>query len=230
MRRTEDGIRRQVRFRRSKIIFFVVLTALSATYIGGCRGAGTWLVKAEVPPGADAIVLLMGSFPERVLEATDQYHKGIARRILIVYESMGPYQMLVSRGAEVIRTTEQAHNAAVTLGVPADSITMLPGDARSTLDEALAVRSFIKDKPDIDTLLLVSSPAHMRRAAMIFKSALRNLPDEVYVGCVPSSYSGFNPDRWWRRKEDVQTVLSEYLKITSFVLFEKRELNKRITG
>ncbi len=209
---------------KSGVVFSLILISLAAVYISGCRRAGTWLVKEALPAHADAMVLLMGSFPERVLEAADLYHEGKAGRILIVYEGMGPYHILESRGAEVIRTTEQAHNAAVALGVPADSITMLPGDARSTLDEALAVRSFIKDKPDIDTLLLVSSPAHMRRAAMIFKSALRNLPDEVYVGCTPSSYSGFNPDRWWQRREDIQVVLSEFLKIGIFQLIEKRRL------
>ena len=192
------------------------MIAISAVYIGGCRRAGTWLVKEDVPPHADAMVLLMGSFPERVLEAADLYHEGKAGRMLIVYEGMGPYQMLESRGAEVIRTTEQARNAAVALGVPADSITMLPGDARSTIDEALAVREYLRGTPGIDTILLVSSPAHMRRSVMIFNAALRNLPEPVYIGCSPSSYSAFNPERWWRRKEDIQSVLSEFLKIGSF--------------
>lgn len=213
-----------MRFTRSKIIFLILLIAISAVYIGGCRRAGTWLVKREVPTHADAIVLLMGSFPERVMEAADLYHEGKAASMLIVYESMGPYQQLESRGAEVIRTTQQAHDAAVALGVPADSITMLPGDARSTIDEAKAVKSYIRDKPNIDTLLLVSSPAHMRRSSMIFEAALRNLPREVVVGCSPSSYSGFKPDKWWRRREDIQVVLSEYVKIGIFQLIEKRRL------
>jgi len=158
------------------------------------------------------------------MEAADLYHEGKAARMLIVYESMGPYQQLESRGAEVIRTTQQARDAAVALGVPADSITMLPGDARSTIDEAKAVKSYIRDKPDIDTLLIVSSPAHMRRSSIIFKVALRNMPGEVVVGCSPSSYSGFNPDKWWRRREDIQVVLSEYVKIGIFQLIEKRRL------
>jgi len=64
----------------------------------------------------------------------------------------------------------------------------------------------------------------MRRAELIFKYSLGDLPVPVTVGCSPSSYSGFNPDKWWRRKEDIQFVMSEYLKIYSFRLFEKREL------
>lgn len=209
---------------KTRLIFFLILIVLAAGWIDGCRRAGKWLVKEDVPPHADAIVLLMGSFPERVLEAADLYHEGKAGRMLIVYESMGPYMMLESRGAGVIRTTQQANDAAVALGIPADSITMLPGDARSTIDEAIAVRAYLKDKPAIDTLILVSSPAHMRRSSMIFNSALRNVQAPVYVGCCPSTYSGFNPEKWWRRREDIQSVLSELVKICSYQMLEKKNI------
>ena len=202
---------------------------ITILYVGGCRRAGIWLVKEDVTGHADAIVILMGSFTDRVLETVDLYHQGKADRLLIVYESMGPYLLLESRGADVIRTTEQARDAAVALGVPVDSITMLPGEARSTLDEALIVRDYLKAKSDIDTLILVSSPAHMRRAMMIFRSAMKYAGIPVLVGCSPSAYTNFNPEKWVKNKEDIQIVLTEYLKITSFVLFERkgiRDLNK----
>jgi len=211
--------RRKTRY----IIFSIVLFTVT---IGGCRRAGRWLVKEERPPRADALVILMGSFPERVLQAYDLYYDGRADRIVIVEESMGPYQNLEERGVRIETNSEQAVRSLITLGVPADSITLLPGDARSTLDEAVAVRDFLYHKPGADTLILVSSAAHMRRAALIFNRALRSQPVPVTIGCSPSSYSGFNPDKWWRRKEDIQSVMSEYLKICSFLLFEKRELKR----
>ena len=211
--------RRKTRY----IIFSIVLFTVT---IGGCRRAGRWLVKEELPPRADALVILMGNFPERVLQAFDLYRDGRADRIVIVEESMGPYQNLEERGVRIETNSEQAVRSLITLGVPADSITLLPGDARSTLDEAVAVRDFLYHKPGADTLILVSSAAHMRRAALIFNRALRYQPVPVTIGCSPSSYSGFNPDKWWRRKEDIQSVMSEYLKICSFMLFEKRELKR----
>ncbi len=203
--------------------YLVILILLATSITGFCR-AGRWLMEKDIPVKSDAIVLLMGNFPERVLEAADVYSNGLADRLIIVYESMGPYRELESRGASIVRTTDQARDAAVALGVPADSIIMLPGDARSTLDEAISVRDYLKLNPSVDTLILVSSPAHMRRAYMIFRAALRNSPQKIFVGCSPSSYSDFNPGKWWRRKEDVQSVLSEYVKIISFVLFEHRQL------
>ena len=201
-----------------------MLIVLTLLYIGGCRNVGVWLAREDVPPHADAMVLLMGTFPERVLQAVDLYHQGVADKMIIVYEGMGPYQTLEARGARVIRTTEQARDAAVALGVPEARITMLPGNARSTLDEAIAVRDYLVNQPTTDTLILVSSPAHMRRSYIIFRTVLRKKEQPVYIGCSPSDYSGFNPDKWWRRKEDIQAVLTELVKICSFRLFEKRGL------
>ena len=60
---------------KSRIIFFMLLLSLAILYVGGCRRAGEWLVKENVPVHADAMVLLMGSFPERVLEAVDLYQR-----------------------------------------------------------------------------------------------------------------------------------------------------------
>jgi len=214
---------------KSWVYIMGTLLIITILYVGGCRRAGSWLVKEDVPAHADAMVILMGGFPDRVLETVDLYHDGKAGRLIIVEESMGPYLLLEARGADVIRTTEQARDAAVALGVPADNISMLPGEARSTLDEALIVRDYLRDKPDIDTLVLVSSPAHMRRAMMIFRSAMKYAGIPVLVGCSPSAYTNFNPEKWWKNKEDIQIVLTEYLKITSFVFFERkgiRDLNK----
>ena len=139
---------------------------------------------------------------------------------------MGGYLRLEERGVRIISTTDQARDAAVRLGIPADSITVLPGDARSTLTEAVVVRDYLSDKPETDTLILVSSPAHMRRASMIFKAAFRDSETPLVIGCSPSAYSSFKAEKWWRSKEDIQVVLSEYVKMASFVLFEKRVLKK----
>jgi uncharacterized SAM-binding protein YcdF (DUF218 family) len=209
---------------KNKGIFFGILLIITALYVGGCRRAGIWLVKEDVPAHADAMVLLMGGFPDRVLQAVDLYNEGKADRLLIVEESMGPFNMLETRGADIISNSEQAANSLVILGIPADSITVLPGDARSTLDEAIAVRNFLLGKPKLDTLLLASSAPHMRRASIIFRAALKNTDYPVYIGCSPSIYSNFNAKRWWRDKEGIQTVLTEYAKMASFVLFERRKL------
>jgi len=205
----------------------LVLVALSAAYIGGCRRAGTWLVKESVPSHADALVLLMGNFTDRVLKTADLYRSGIADRVIIAEESMGGYKGLTDRGVKIISHTSQAVRSLVALGVPADSITILRGDARSTLDEAVIVRDYIGTNPGLDTLILVSSPYHLRRSSVIFGKAFKEAGLTVFTGTSGSgTYTGFDADRWWRSKEDIQHVLTEVIKIGSFVTVEGRRLKR----
>jgi uncharacterized SAM-binding protein YcdF (DUF218 family) len=211
---------------KSRIFIFGVLFIIIISYVGSCRKAGQWLVKEDEPVNADAIVILMGTIPDRVLQTADLYKQGLARKVIIVEASMGAYKALKVRGAHIISNTEQVRNALVAIGIPADSIIILPGDATSTQMEAMIIREYLKNKPVIDTILLVSSAQHTRRASMIFKTAFRNSEKPVYILCSPSTYTNFDAKNWWRSKEGIQTVLMEYVKMANFVLFDRRELKK----
>jgi len=208
---------------KSRLIFLISAVLLSLLYAGGCRRAGVWLAKEDVPPHADALVVLMGAFPERALQAFDMWEEGFADTILIVEEYMGELEKLKERGVSVVSNSEQAASSLVALGVPAPAIAILPGDARSILDEAVAVKKYLDSGFDADTLILVSSPPHMRRAAIIFRETLRYPDRSVAVGCKPSNYSSYNGAQWWRRKEDIQSVVSEFIKICNFEIIEKHK-------
>lgn len=137
---------------------------------------------------------------------------------------MGAYRALEGRGIRLISNTDQVRNSLIRLGVPADSIVILPGDARSTMEEAEAIRKYLESDMRIDTLVLVSSAYHMRRAGMIFEAALRKSGREMTVLCSPSEYTNFRARGWWKHKEEIQAVISEYLKIGSFVFIERGRL------
>jgi uncharacterized SAM-binding protein YcdF (DUF218 family) len=195
-------------------------------FLGSCRKAGTWLVMKDNPVHADAIVILMGSISDRILQATDLYKQGSAREVIIVEESMGAYRALEERGVQIISNTRQVRDALVTLGIPADGITTLQGDATSTQMEAMIIKEYISDKPGIDTIIIVSSADHTRRASMIFNAAFRNVEEPVTILCSPSAYTNFDAEKWWRGKEGIQVVVSEYVKIANFLLFERRKLQR----
>jgi len=202
-------------------ILAIVLIALLLLF----RGAGTWLVKSDPPVHADAMVMLMGGIaPDRILESADHYNSGLAGRLLIVQESMGAYSALEKRGAHIISNTEQTVSAAMALGIPADSILVLPGDARSTQTEAIIIRDYLKNSRGIDTLTLITSADHSRRAFLIFSKALRKAGLPVVVLSNPSRYSGFNPRGWWKRKEDTQAVVMEWVKLANYWLIDKSTL------
>jgi uncharacterized SAM-binding protein YcdF (DUF218 family) len=185
-------------------------------------------VKEDHPGHADVMVMLMGSLTDRILHTADLYHEDVAHKVWIVEDRMGHDDILEERGVQIMSNSTRARFALIDLGIPADSIILLPGGANSTRMEAEIVRDYMRTQHVIDTLLLVSSSGHTRRAHKIFKAAmspLREINNNPFVvSCSPSTYSSFHPDKWWKSKEDVQTVITENLKMMNFFLFEKREL------
>jgi len=211
---------------RRRIYIVAVVTVILVLAVGSCRKAGTWLVKDDQVHHADVMVLLTGSISDRVLQTADLFSEGVADRVWIVEEAMGANRILEERGVVLISNSTQVKNALISLGIPADNIEILPGDANSTRMEAEIVRSYLRTRSGLDKLLLVTSADHTRRANKIFKAAFKNMeePPELYSSA--SKYTSFHPEKWWRDKEDIQDVVREYMKLLNFALFEKRELRK----
>ena len=210
--------------KKKSAILITILVIISTGLLLIMRNAGTWLVKKDIPNHSDAIVMLMGSIPDRVLETLDTYKAGLSDRIILVEESMGAYRELEKRGVQMISNTVQCSTALVKLGVTADHITGLPGDARSTQQEATIIREYLKTQPGIDTITLVTSADHTRRASMIFEKAFRKQGMSIVVQSSPSKYSSYTGIGWWKNKEGIQTVLMEYIKMGNFWFFERRRL------
>ncbi len=212
------------RFYKLAVIILILILA-----VGSCRKAGTWLVKTDKPEHADVLFMLMGSISDRVLQIADLYQEKKAGEVWIVKEGMGAMAILEERGVQIISTTREVQGYLISLGIPTDSIVIIPGGAISTQMEATLLRDYLasltaSNQAGIDTLLLVSSASHMRRASMIFSAAVKPLDNPPVICTCPSAYSNFNAEKWWRNREDIQDVFFEYLKIANFVLFEKRDL------
>jgi len=182
----------------------------------GMRNAGYWLIRNDAPRHAGTMVVLMGSIGDRALQASDLYGDSITRHVLVVEEGMQARLPLTLRGVQILSNTTQCKNAMVQLGIPADSINIIPGDVLSTAMEAIAVASYLKKHPVGDTIVLVTSPDHTRRAALIFENAFHKAGLHVTVTCSPSPYNSFNPKGWYTRKEDIQQVVFEYIKLAAF--------------
>ncbi|RLD72613.1 MAG: YdcF family protein, partial [Bacteroidetes bacterium] len=180
---------------------------------------GTFLVRQDQPEKADVMVILMGNIPDRTLEAYDLYKKGLPRKILIVMAGRYGIEAFRKKGILLDGQTAIARKALIGLGVPADSIIILPGDAKSTRDEAVAVRKYAELHPQLDTLLLVSSSYHSRRATFVFNKTLGKLDHPVTVISCPSKYTGFHSKNWWRDRESAKLVFLEYLKLVNTWFF-----------
>lgn len=113
---------------------------------------------------------------------------------------------------------------AIQSGVPSEKVIILPGDALSTQDEAIQVREYLKDRKDIDALIMVTSQSHSGRAKKIFAKAMRSLDREVRISSSPTVYDDFDAKCWWKDREDLKNGLLEYLKLFNIYLKEQFEL------
>jgi uncharacterized SAM-binding protein YcdF (DUF218 family) len=89
------------------------------------------------------------------------------------------------------------------------------------LDEANLMLNFLKQYQNINRVALVTSSYHSRRAYMILKDRLSNLDREVSIDVYSNKFTNFNANQWWRSKKDAVFVVTEYMKICSFLIWEK---------
>ena len=87
------------------------------------------------------IVLLMGSCPDRMLQAVDLYNEGYSGEIIMVRNMVRGYDMVAIMGVEIPLDTEIMKVVVAQLGVDADDIKIIPGDALSAQDEVISVRA-----------------------------------------------------------------------------------------
>lgn len=197
------------------IIFLIALIPFS----------GPWLQRADKLKPADAVMMLMGSIGDRVLYTNDLYDQHYAQRIIFAEEYNSGLKALRQKGVSIDGTTQLVHSAFLQLAVPDSVITVIPGDANSTLKEALLLSDYFKQKYKDRTrplrIIIVSSPAHTRRAGMIFRRALRRLPFPVEIIMAPSPYGQSITYTWVLYREQIQDVMGEYVKLTAWLLIER---------
>lgn len=206
---------------RKIIIALVVLVML---LILSYPRLGQWLVAEDDVVKSDIIVVLMGSVADRILQAVDLYQEGEADKIVMVNSHRDAYDELLNRDVEIPGNAQLSQTAANSLGVPNEDIIILEGDAKSTQDEALVVREFLRYNDEIDSMILVTSKYHSARAKKIFTKALDSLNRDIRILSSPTQYDSFNPKYWWRNREDAKRVITEYMKLVNFYVREQFEL------
>jgi len=56
---------------------------------------------------------------------------------------------------------------------------------------------------------------------MIFERILQKENPNICILTSPSKYNSFTGKGWWKSREDIQTVLSEYTKLIVWLVFEQ---------
>lgn len=206
-------VRRPRRLRRALALLIVV------GVLGGAWAvprAGRYLVVDDPLTKSDAIVVLAGTHAERWLEAVDLYRDGWAPRIVLskgVVEEAE--ELLRQRGVSFPNNAELARNAMVQMKVPDSAVIILPDGLDNTAQEAQAVHRRVVDDR-WRQIIVVTSKYHTRRTRFAFERELRGTGVAVIVR--GTKYDSFNPERWWTRRPDFQSVTSELQKLLAYRL------------
>ena len=162
---------------------------------------------SEEPSQADVIVVFAGGvgesgqagggYQERVRAAVDLYQAGYAPR------------MIFSSGYEfAFRETEVMRSLAMSQGVPASAI-VLETRASSTYENVVFVYELLEEF-DAKTILLVSSPYHMRRALLTWEAQA----SDIEVVPTPVRKSQFYRHARGARLEQLKGLGHEYAAIS----------------
>ncbi len=197
--------------RRGQIVklALAVLVLLLAVWVA--RHAAVWLVRNHPEP-SDAIVVLAG-------DANDsRYWKGLDE--LRAAEGEQLYVDVNARWVNLGQTDAQRAPAfiAASAGTLAARVHVCPTWADSTKGETRAIaRCLQAQTPPIHSVLLVTSDYHSRRALAIMRHCLPQYRWSV----ADAHYHPLFGKHWWRRREWMKTVSTEWEKLLWWELVDR---------
>ena len=210
--RWDQALRRIYRRTRAHIAEAVVALAVVYAvvfYTNVVWRAAEPLRMSAPPTRADAIVVLAGGVgetgkagggsTERLNEAIDLYRAGYAQ-----------YLVISSGYVYSFKEADELRDSAVAQGVPAGAIA-LELRSTNTYQNVMFVDEILRDH-NWRSILLVSSPYHMRRATMVW----HKLAPDVSVTPTPPPRSQFYDHARGATFEQVRGILYEYLAILGY--------------
>ena len=205
----EAKLRRVYRRARGRVIAGTAAVVL--VYLALFQSPLAWmlatpLTMTETPRQADAIVVFAGGvgesgqagggYQERVKQAVDLYHAGLASSM--IFESGYTFTF---REAEIMR------DLALSLNVPPAAI-VLETTGVNTYEDVVRVRDVLRGRR-WQRILLVTSPYNMRRAVLVWR---RQAPDVEVVPAAPSRTQFYAHERG-ASLDQLRGLAHEYLAI-----------------
>ncbi len=172
-------------------------------------GLGRYLIVSDPIKPANALVVLSGDM-DRIAEAASLFKNQDADRVILT-ETGQP-----SDNGEIETPSTQAKRLdALHEGIPEESILITSARSSSTLDEAKAVLSLMKDKY-MTSCIVVTDPFHSRRTRKIFSDVFRNSGITVMVQPVTDNW--YHARTWFLSWQGWETTLSEYAKYIGYLI------------
>ena len=167
-------------------------------------GIGHWLDVTDPLAKADAIVAISGDTGARAETAIALWKQGYAPLLIFSGGSSDP---------ESVASAELMKRIAVAAGVPTDAIAV-EGASATTEENAKRVAELMKER-GLGTAILVTSPYHQRRAAMLFEREFGRA--ELTFRNHPAEDPDWDPNLWWTSDPSRRLTLLELAKLGALV-------------
>jgi len=204
--------RRKATRRRRFLVTGALLVLVAPLFAWGA--ARLLIVKTEIQ-SADAIIVLSGSstYVERAARAAELYREGRAPLIVLTNDGViGSWDHREERNPYFYELSSRRIQQQ---GVPADRISVAPGQALGTYDESVLVRDFAVAHK-LKRLLVVTSGYHSRRALWSMRRACEGSGIEIGIDSAPPGWQTPSPWVWWSKRRGWKLVGGEYVKMAYY--------------
>jgi uncharacterized SAM-binding protein YcdF (DUF218 family) len=167
-------------------------------------GIGHWLDVSDPLAKADAIVAISGDTGARAETAIALWKQGYAPLLIFSGGSSDP---------QSVASAELMKRAAVAAGVPANAIAV-EGASATTEENAERVAELMKSR-GLVSAILVTSPYHQRRAAMLFEREFGRVA--LTFRNHPADDPEWDPNLWWTTDPSRSLTLLELAKLGALV-------------
>ena len=195
------------------VLFIAVFIYILLSFFHGpiLTRLGKYLVVQHPAAKSDLIVCLAGDDVGRGLASADLFARGLAPRIFIAREPIPDgLETLKQKGIAYSESVDRVMMILKGLGVPETAVIRGDQPVQSTIEEAERGGALIKEKK-FRSLILVTSPTHSRRAWLTFRQVI---PDKDFrITVIPTPYSKFRAEDWWKTRKYVREVILEYQKL-----------------
>lgn len=200
---------RRSRIRLSKYLIFITCFYLILFHTPLVWFAGNQLAVRHDPKKADAIVVFSGdgessyinqSYQRRTLDAIHYFKSGYA-----------PLIILSSGKDQTISEVELIRSLLINRQVPDRSIKILNLYPRSTFENVVLVKDIL-NKNNINSILLITSPYHSRRALWVWRKAMPEL--NVFAPKVIDTPN--SSPQWSASLDQIKVIIYEYAAIVYY--------------
>ena len=184
------------------------------------RALYDWLAPANTAIHADLIFVLAGR-QSRKTYGLQLFRQTLAPRILL---SVGRFEIRRFANLDLPAPIDLLQLASaipppqrhffVHLERNETHVEQVPPGRFGTLTEVEALAKWVRQQPEVASVLVISSAAHLRRVRICCRALL---PGHVRAWLVPVPENpGFRRERWWQDSETRNAVLSELVKLPAY--------------